>query len=196
MDVMNIFRAQAPAKRDLLHYVHLEEANKEDDVALIYFLIHTFEEVTNARIAKGYEMVPQRRAELALTRERRQQGLVKVLKLDTRIIGTYCLLGADHFADAWEPSLLYFNSFAIHQDFHGTQLSQLLLADAHVEALKSEANGIGMTVFSELTGLMRFYEKWDFVTDPDGDTTSETGHLLGYRKSLSIEKVNELLKLS
>lgn len=195
MNVLNTFRSQIGYSRDILNFVSLDTARPEDDIPLAQFLVKTFSEVTNKRLPEGYIMSPERQAELVVTEYRRTAGLVKILKLGKEIIGTYCLLKPQHYPESWDQNLIYFNTFAVASSFHGTQLSQVLLADAHWEVVKKEYIGIGLHVYVKSPKLSKFYEKVGFQANHAGDYQCTSGDILGYQKMVTPENTNQLLKM-
>lgn len=194
MEVLNLCRLKSSNARDVLHFISTRDACERDDDALGAFLLKVFG-VAAFEQTPGFPLLPGRIQELMAVRQRREGGIVRILELGQRLIGTYSLLKPEAAnSGGWLPSAAYFCSFAIDMSVQGLGLAPILMLDAQAKALHWDLSAINLKVVATAKGLHRLYEKLGFVRDPRGDGQEFGFDLLGYTCQLSLQRTNELLE--
>src|SRR5690349_10859677 len=79
------------AKRDVINFIRLRDGEEDDDLAIAGLLIVSFTETYAAKLT-SVKTDEQRVLELTRIANRRRDGIVRVMELGLRIIGTYSLL--------------------------------------------------------------------------------------------------------
>jgi GNAT superfamily N-acetyltransferase len=183
----NIFLIQNEEKknrRDLWNFIRLRQASVADDLALADLLTKTFL-TTYERKLPTVATPKSRKIELENVADRRKNGYVCVAELGYRIIGTFSLIHPEsNLSEAWRPNGATLRCVAVDPDFHGLDLSTLLLNEAEKIAAFWRANSIFLHVQNEALKVAALYERHGYLRDPLGDKTSHGTTIIGYYKEL------------
>lgn len=180
--ITNQLKPQRP--RDVSHFIRLRAATPSDDLVLADLLLRTFIS-TYERKLPSVATSDERKAELKNVSARRRQGFVCVAELGYQVIGTFALIHPESLtSEAWQPGGATLRCLAIDPDFHGLDLSEVLILEAERIAKFWRANGIFLHVQAGADRVAALYERHGFVRDETGDKISCGNKLSGFRKEL------------
>lgn len=193
-NIQNLYNRNV--QRDLLEFITLRESHPGEDLEIGGLLLLSFT-TTNLRKTPTTETRDARVIELLSVHKRRKCGFVRVLELGRRVIGTYSLM-RPHTEEnlSWRKDTAYLRCLAIDPEFHGSGLSGKLLRDAVDLAQGMGVAGITLDVFAEAHGVGRLYEKFGFVRDPEGDSSKQGNHLLGYYLKLKPKSTGDSIEVN
>lgn len=176
--------------RDLSNFIKIRSANPGDDPSVAELLVHTFVSTYQEKLP-GVVTTDERVRELRNVAGRRKQGYVGVAELGYRIIGTFALIHQNSpDSEAWEKGGATLRCVAVDPEFHGLELSTLLLSHADSVAKLWGSTGIYLHVQNGADRVAKLYEDFGYARDPSGDKTSFACELLGYAKTFSTLHVN------
>lgn len=176
--------------RDISHFLQLRVARMEDERVIGELLIRSFEQTYRTKLPSVVTN-QARKIELLDVASRRRQGVVYVLELGYRIIGTFALIPSnDSSTQSWVAGATNLRCLAIDPDFHGYGFSETLLSEAERVARNWNARAICLHVQKGAEGVARLYEKYGFVRSPEGDMSSFGNENEGYVLYLENAKSN------
>ena len=194
MEILQHCRERIGNKRDILNFITFREASPEDDTALGEFLVSTFHS-TGKKTINEPDMTEERLFELRNTRFRRENAYVRLVELGGSIVGSYTLSPpASKTNYSWEKNSSFLSTFALHPNFQGLGLGNILLLEAQFKSLKDNHMLMTLVVNRNARGLQRFYQRFGFMADENGDCLKSGYDLVGQKCQLSFIKTNELIK--
>jgi GNAT superfamily N-acetyltransferase len=171
-------------KRDIVNFIHVRKALPGDDLAVAELLTKTFISTYEKKLPT-VATSDSRRLELQNVALRRRNGHVAVAELGFRIIGTFALIHPDaEESESWLPAGATLRCVAIDPDFHGLDLSLLLLKEAERVAKFWHSECICLHVQAEADRVASLYERNGYRRDPRGDKESHGNKICGYVKFL------------
>ena len=169
MDHERLFGVSLSRREDIIDYISYRNAEEADDLQLAKFLVETFS-ITNHDKVVLDTMCPDRVKELSATKERRENGLVRVLEIGSSIVGTYSLHNPGAITSgSWEDGAYYFSSLAIHPKLQGLGIGRVLLLEAKARVRHKGEGVLTLHVNENALRLQKFYETLDCVPDKNGD---------------------------
>lgn len=171
--------------RDLSNFINLRPALPGDDLSIAELLTNTFLSTYKKKLP-AIETSEERKAELRDVALRRRSGYVSVAELGYRIIGTFSLIHPESpLTDAWRPNGATLRCVAIDPEFHGLELSSILLEEADRIAGLWKSSALFLHVQKGANKVASLYEKFGYVRDCAGDKIAHGYELLGYVKDLN-----------
>jgi len=171
--------------RDIVNFISLRQAGPNDDLSIAELLTRTFISTYEKKLPE-LGTNEDRKRELNNVAGRRKNGLVGVAELGYRIIGTFALLHPESDCnEAWRPNGCTLRCVAIDPDFHGLDLSSLLLQEADRIARFWQAEGIYLHVHRGAHKVANLYENFGYTRDSTGDKVSHGYYLDGFFKPLN-----------
>lgn len=171
-------------RRDVTNFIKMRAALPADDLAIAELLEQTFL-TTYAKKLPSLTTTEERKKELRAVGSRRKLGHVAVAELGYRIIGTFSLTHPESSGEgAWRPNSSGLRCVAIDPDFHGLQLSELLLSEADRIALAWSAESICLHVQKEAEKVAQLYLQHGYIRDTTGDRNFFGTEIQGYYKPL------------
>lgn len=167
-------------RRDISHFVLVRLARVEDERAIGELLVRAFVQ-TYSRKLPEVETNSVRKLELHDVAGRREEGLVYVMELGYRIIGTFTLIRPGALlTQSWLPNTANLRCVAIDPEYHGLGLSQQLLVEAERRAREWGSDAICLHVQKGAEGVAKMYEKFGFRRDNRGDRVYNGSSIEGY----------------
>jgi len=167
-------------RRDILNFLTVRDAEPRDDLAVGALLLKSFIETYSNKlphITTGAD----RKAELLDVATRRREGVVKVVELGYRIVGTYTLIRpSSSLCQSWIPRTANLRCVAVDPEFHGYSFSEVILREAAEMAKRWECAGICLHVQKGADGVARLYTRFGFVADTSGDRVFHGHENAGY----------------
>ncbi len=186
---MNHNGSAANNKRDISHFLLMRVARQDDDKQVGELLLRAFEQTYRYKLPEVFTN-RQRKIELMDVESRREEGVVYVLELGYRIIGTFALMPPScGTSQSWVANSANLRCVALDPDFHGYGFSEMMLEEAERIARNWKCEAIVLHVQDGAEGVARLYQKKGFIRDPEGDMMSYDNQILGYRLSLD-QKLN------
>jgi len=178
-------KAISAGPRDLINFIQLRAALPSDDLALADLLTRTFLSTYEKKLP-FLATTEERKYELRNVGERRKNGYVCVAELGYRIIGTFALIHPESSAnEAWRVNGATLRCVAIDPDFHGLELSTLLLQEADRIAQLWNAESIYLHVHKGAARVASLYGRHGYLRDSSGDKISHECELEGFFKPLN-----------
>ncbi len=171
-------------KRDIANFIQIRRALPGDDLAIAELLTKTFL-TTYEKKLPTVQTTAERRQELQNVATRRKNGHVAVAELGFRIIGTFALIHPEsEESESWVINGSTLRCVAIDPEFHGLDLSKLLLEEAERIARLWDSDCICLHVQAEANRVASLYERSGYLRDPKGDKVSFGNPIFGYVKFL------------
>lgn len=171
-------------RRDISNFTAIRTAHAGDDHQIGELLVRAFRD-TYAYKMPDLVTTSEREAELRDVRARRANGLVRVMEIGFRVIGTYSLLSPESPSnEAWTPRTSTLRCLAVDPEFHALRLSEILLMDAQARAQEWACASMCLHVQDGAHGVAKLYERFGFLRDVTGDKICQGNRILGYLKPL------------
>lgn len=181
--------SQLAARRDIERFVTVRDAHPGDDRAIAGVLVTAFT-LTYAQRLPDVKTDASRVLELVNIEARRRCGVVRVMELGARVIGTHSLMrpGTPE-CQIWRKAAANLRCLAIDTEFHGLKLSERLLVDAEAHAVSWGVGEVCLHVQQGADGVAKLYRGYGFERDADGDIEANGNYLEGYTLIVSAERV-------
>lgn len=162
--------SQGPQKtRDIANFLNIRLAHPGDDLAIGELLLRTFVQTYEKKLPK-VATCTQRRRDLLNVTARRRGGVVCVLELGYRIVGTFSLIHPDSpECEAWIPEAANLRCVAIDPEFQGYRFSDFLLKSAVDFSQEWGIQCICLHVQAGANSVAKLYQSFGFSRDPHGD---------------------------
>ena len=170
---------------DVRNFLVRRVARPGDDLQIAALLEQSFVSVYEKKLQLT---TPEgRRRELRDVATRRENGMVGVLELGYRIVGTFSLIapGAKS-SQCWIPEAANLRCLAVEPEFQGYGFSDLLVRWADEVGRAWKVTTMCLHVQKGADSLEKLYSKHGYERAADGDTDSHQGPILGYRKLLGL----------
>jgi GNAT superfamily N-acetyltransferase len=178
-------------KRDLANFVRVRTAHPGDDPAVGDLLVRTFRDTYNKKMP-SLITPEERNDELRDVESRRRAGVVRVIEVGYRIIGTCSLIHPNsELSESWTGLTCTLRCLAIDPEFHSLKLSETLLWDAVDVARTWRARMICLHVLQGADGVARLYENFGFRRSPLGDKIYHGSAIDGYLYKLQSESIEQ-----
>ena len=180
---MNQAQASITSPRDITHFLTKRVSHPGDDLVVGDLLIRAFVPTYQEKLS--LETCESRRSELRDIESRRRCGVVYVLELGYRIIGTFALISPNtEQSQAWLDGAGTLRCVAIDPDFRGYGFSSELLKISDEVASAWKLPAICLHVQEGADSVARLYRQHGYVRDPRGDSVSHGQAILGYSKAI------------
>lgn len=193
MEALQYLCKQINHSRDIVNYMTLRDAQEADDQQVGDFLLKVFS-LAHCIHTRETPVQPARIEEILAVSHRRKNGVVRILELGRKIVGSYGLVRPGKNSGAWNQNASYFCAFAIDTNMQGLGLAALLIADAQLTSLAWDLPVMDFKVVKFSKKLHYFYQKLGFRPDPFGDCREHEVDLLGFSGPLSHSRPFEILQ--
>jgi GNAT superfamily N-acetyltransferase len=164
----------------LLEQLRLRLALPDDDRSIGELVFRTFKEAY-AKKQPPRIMTEERKNDLYNVALRRKKGVVYVMELGSKIIGTYSLIFPYALgSQAWISGASNLRCLAIAPEYQGRGLSIVMLKSSQVLARSWNAQSICLHVQRGAQEVAQIYSRFGYVRDPKGDTMISGYALEGY----------------
>ena len=175
-------------KRDVYNFMEWRDVGASDDYRVSQFLLATFALTTAIRRPELVNTA-ERVQELNDVCSRRASGVVRLLEIGHRIVGTYALMRPNtKECLAWIEGAAYLRAVAIASDFQGIKLTDSLMADAIRVAQEWNVTRICLHVIQGSEGLARLYQRYGFQADSSGDQFGKGFDLNGFQMGIDAKR--------
>ncbi|MCO5143164.1 MAG: GNAT family N-acetyltransferase [Oligoflexia bacterium] len=181
---MKALESQFYLKRDIANFIFIRSAIPGDDLQVGDLLAYSYLP-TEKNSLQAYEQ-SESEQNLRDVRTKRVHGIVRVLELGYKVIGTYTLIPPNSSLDeSWTYNTATLCHMAIDPDYRGLRLSINLLNDAIEVARKWQVEKICIQICSDALNIARLFEKFGFIRDKIGDMNYFSYKMKGYSYPLA-----------
>ena len=167
-------------KRDILNFLDCRLARPSEDYLLGNLLIRAFVDTYARKLPKAVTN-QERKEELMNVGQRRKDGLVYLLELGYKIVGTFSLIHPEAAtSQSWMPRSANLRCLAVDPDYHGYGFSERLLEKAIQIARGWKCESVALHVQDGADGVARLYERYGFERCPQGDQETYGSRILAY----------------
>lgn len=158
--------------RDIINFIRLQSSSPDQDSAIGDLLVKAFTE-TYALKLPDIVAPAGRIQELRNVAARRQAGVVVILELGYRIIGSFSLIKpGEVVSESFRRNSANLRCFAIDPEFQGLGFAEILLAESERLARIWNCDGICLHVQNGAFGVERLYKKRGYARAPKSDLIS------------------------
>lgn len=156
-------------KKPLELPVKLRTAFPGDDLHLGNFLVGIFRDTWRLRIPNLISYV-DREIDLRDVHSRRSQGIVRIMELGERMVGTYSLIAPGTALDeSWRENSATLLCLGVDKTFHSVKLMEKLLMDAVQQARLWKIRGICLHIKGGMVQAANIHTSFGFRRDERGD---------------------------
>lgn len=166
---------------DVRNFLVRRVARPGDDLQIAALLEQSFVSVYEKKLQLT---TPEgRRRELRDVATRRENGMVGVLELGYRIVGTFSLIAPlAKSSQCWIPEAANLRCLAVDPEFQGYGFSDLLVRWADEVGRAWKVSTMCLHIQEGADSLGKLYSRHGYERAPEGDTSSHQGPILGYKK--------------
>lgn len=177
--------------RDISRFLVKRVARPGDDPVIAELLERAFVGTYAEKLRMGTSQ--ERRQELRDVTSRRESGVVCVLELGYRVIGTFALLmpgtelnraGEGVDGHAWLPGAALLRCVAVDPDYRGFGFSELLLEYSEEVARMWKLSRICLHTQEGADAVAQLYARRGYERDARGDGVACGNRILGHRLEL------------
>ena len=169
--------------RDITNFLTIREGQPGDDRNLGEFLVRVFTETYREKLPQ-VSTSAERISDLMDVITKRRSGVVCVLELGYKIVGSFSLIHPDaKISDAWLPNSATLRCVAVDKEYHGLGFSELLLREAHRRAASWGMESVCLHVQKGADKVAALYEQVGYKRDPRGDKIDRGQDIIGYLRT-------------
>ena len=171
------------ARYDVRNFLIRRVARPGDDLQIAALLEQSFVTVYEKKLRLATP--EERKRELRDVATRRENGIVGVLELGYRIVGTFSLIApGSKSSQCWIPEAANLRCLAVDPEYQGYGFADMLVRWSDEVARAWKLSTLCLHIQDGAESLGRLYSRHGYLRSPEGDANSFQGRILAYRKSL------------